>query len=162
MTGRLPLYFALAFHDHQPVGNFDDVVARAHDRAYFPLLAKLQDYPNIGFSLHISGYLLEWMLARAPQTVELIRGAVRSGRCEVLTGTFYESLAPVAPRRDVLDSLLAYTDFLAAQFGPRPRGMWIAERVFDPALPELLAAASITMPLSMTGTSASRASIPPI
>ncbi|UCH77800.1 MAG: DUF1925 domain-containing protein, partial [Candidatus Coatesbacteria bacterium] len=140
---RDPLLFAFGVHNHQPVGNFPEVVARAHRRAYAPFLATLHRYPGVSFSLHLSGSLWEWLDENAPDTVELIRELAARGQCELLAGTYYESLAPVAPAGDVRDSIMTYADTLAAAFGARPRGMWLAERVYEPHLPELLAAAGV-------------------
>jgi hypothetical protein len=138
MTPNNRFIFAFAVHDHQPVGNFEDVFARVNRRAYHPFLETAGRYRGVKFSLHISGALLEWMEAEAPETVALIRELAARGQCEILTGTYYESLAPVAPEEDVTRSLRAYTAKLAEVFGAEPKGMWLAERVYEPHLPALL------------------------
>lgn len=135
--------FAFAVHDHQPVGNFEDVFARVHRRAYEPFLTAASRYPAVKFSLHVSGALLEWMEVKAPATIELVRELVERGQCEILTGTYYESLAPVAPEEDVKRSIRAYTRKLAEVFGAEAEGMWLAERVYEPHLPALIAAAGV-------------------
>lgn len=140
---RDPLLFAFGVHNHQPVGNFPEVIARAHRRAYAPFLETLRRHPGVNFSLHLSGSLWEWLADNASDTVELIRELAARGQCEILAGTYYEALAPVAPARDVSESITAYADALEAAFGARPRGMWLAERVYEPHLPELLAGAGI-------------------
>jgi hypothetical protein len=137
------LIFAFAVHDHQPVGNFKDVIARVYRRAYEPFLKAASRYPQVSFSLHISGSLLEWMEEDAPETIELARGLVARGQCEILTGTYYESLAPVAPEEDVKRSIRAYTAKLAEVFGIEAEGMWLAERVYEPHLPAVLSAAGV-------------------
>jgi len=137
------LAFAFAVHDHQPVGNFPEIIARAHDRAYRPFLEAISRHPALHFSLHLSGSLLEWMEANAPGTVNLVGEMVAAGQCEILAGTYYESLAPIAPARDVRCSIRAYAEKLAAVFGSRPRGMWLAERVYETHLPALLAEAGV-------------------
>jgi hypothetical protein len=137
------LIFAFAVHDHQPVGNFEEVIARVHRRAYGPFLKAASRYPEVRFSLHISGALLEWMEEEAPETIALARQLVAGGQCEILTGTYYESLAPVAPEEDVKRSVRAYTAKLAKVFGVQAEGMWVAERVYEPHLPAVLAAAGV-------------------
>jgi alpha-amylase len=136
-------FFAFGVHDHQPVGNFPEVFARVHERAYAPFLETARRHPGIRFSLHFSGALLEWWEAEAPGAVEAIRDMVDRGQCEILAGTYYEALAPVAPAVDVVNSVVAYRDKLEDVFGYRPGGMWVAERVFEPHLPALLARAGI-------------------
>ncbi len=137
------LLFALAVHNHQPVGNFREIVARVHERAYAPFLQAISAYPAVSFSLHVSGALLEWMEEEAPRTIAAVRGMVAAGQCEILAGTYYEALAPVAPEQDVKSSIVAYALKLEKVFGAAPRGAWIAERVYEPHLPRLLADAGM-------------------
>jgi len=40
-----PLVLSLAIHNHQPIGNFDHVIAEAADRAYAPLLGAWNAIP---------------------------------------------------------------------------------------------------------------------
>jgi len=138
------LVFAFGIHDHQPVGNFGDVIHRAHDRAYAPFLRAAAAYADVHFSLHVSGSLVEWLADNAPATVALVRELVARGQCELLGGTYYEALAPVAPAADVQRSIVAFRDKLRATFGVAPTGMWLAERVYEPHLPALLADAGVT------------------
>lgn len=137
------LHFAFGVHIHQPVGNFAAVIQRAHDRAYAPFFQTVSQYPGVRFSLHISGSLLEWMEANTRETLAVIKALVKRGQCEILSGTYYEALAPVAPRRDVVASVRAYSAKLKRVFGVRPEGMWLAERVYEPSLPEILNAAGM-------------------
>ena len=61
------LIFAL--HNHQPVGNFDDVFASAYRLSYQPFLDVLESYPEIKFALHTSGPLMEWLVANRPEYI---------------------------------------------------------------------------------------------
>ena len=117
--------------------------ARVNRRAYEPFLKVAGRHRGVKFSLHVSGALLEWMESEAPETVALVRELAGRGQCEILTGTYYESLAPVAPEEDVKRSLRAYTRNLAEVFGAEPQGMWLAERVYEPHLPAVLADAGV-------------------
>ncbi len=56
----------IVIHDHQPVGNFDSVFARALARAYRPFLELLERHSSLRLALHTSGPLLEWLAAHAP------------------------------------------------------------------------------------------------
>jgi len=49
----------------------------------------------------------------------------------------------VAPEEDVKRSLRAYTRKLAEVFGAEAEGMWLAERVYEPHLPAVLAGAGV-------------------
>ena len=48
----------LAFHNHQPVGNFDGVFEQSYLESYLPFLNALEQFPDIPVSLHTSGSLL--------------------------------------------------------------------------------------------------------
>ena len=45
----------LAFHNHQPVGNFDWVFEDSYRDAYLPLLEVLEAHPEIRFAQHYTG-----------------------------------------------------------------------------------------------------------
>lgn len=141
--GDRRLLFAFAVHNHQPVGNFDAVIARAYARAYKPFVDAIAAYPSLKFSFHVSGSLLEWLETNGDPTVKLVADMAARGQCEVLAGTYYEALVPVAPARDVVDSVRAYRAKLEEVFGTCSEGMWLAERVFEPHVPAILAAAGI-------------------
>src|SRR6476469_3161692 len=74
----------LALHNHQPVGNFDGVFEAAYRESYLPFLDVLEGYPEIPFSLHTSGPLLEWLVERKPEYVARLKAMVEAGRVEIL------------------------------------------------------------------------------
>ena len=51
----------LAFHNHQPVGNFRSVFETAFADCYRPFLEAIREHPSIRFAAHYSGPLLEYM-----------------------------------------------------------------------------------------------------
>ncbi|MCD6298138.1 MAG: DUF1926 domain-containing protein [Deltaproteobacteria bacterium] len=129
----------MVIHCHQPVGNFDHVFDMAHDKCYRPLLDLLDAYPQVKVGLHFSGPLLEWLELHRPKTLELMAGLVTRGQVEPLSGGFYEPLLTSIPVRDAKGQVLMMNEFLERRFGFRPRGFWLTERVWDPALPLTLA-----------------------
>ncbi len=137
------LYFLFGIHNHQPVGNFDQVIAEACQRAYHPFLALLKSFPQIPLALHTSGGLLEWLKDRAPATFDLIGELVQQGQIELLTGGFYEPILPILPDWDKVGQIQHLSEFLMRHFGVRPRGMWLAERVWEPHLPKSLREAGV-------------------
>ena len=135
------IYLAFGVHNHQPVGNFDDVFEWACRRCYFPYLNLLNRYPDFRSSLHFSGVLLDWILAHHPHIAGEIQELTGRGQVELLTGGHYEPILPVIPDHDKIGQIKKYTDFLQARFGIRPRGLWLAERVWEPHLPAVLSEA---------------------
>lgn len=138
----------LAFHCHQPVGNFDHVVADAFQRCYHPMLEVFAEHPHVRFGLHWSGILYEWAEAHEPDTLALLRRLVGRGQVELLGGGFYEPLLPLLPPNDVAGQLRAMQDYLQAHFGQTPTGFWLTERVWEPQLPRLCAPAGLRYTLT--------------
>jgi len=134
---------ALLIHAHQPVGNFDDVVERAYQHSYSPFLQVLEHHPTIRLGLHYSGALLEWLERSHPEYFEPLRALVKRGQIEMVGGGFYEPILVVIPPEDRLEQLTRLADYIETHFGRRPKGAWLAERVWEPQLPSSLAAAGV-------------------
>jgi alpha-amylase len=135
--------FAIGIHNHQPVGNFDHVLEDAYQRAYWPFLDTFARHDGLKLNLHNSGPVWEFVRARHPEYMKLVGRLVSSGRLELLTGGYFEPILPVIPDEDKVGQIRKLTDFLDAEFGPAPRGLWLAERVWEPHLPRALAAAGV-------------------
>lgn len=139
----MPLRFVFGLHNHQPVGNFDSVFEQAYREGYAPFLDLIEHYPEVPITLHVSGCLLEWLQARQPEYVKRLQHLVRQGRAEILGGGFYEPILSMLPRWDRLGQVRTYTEHLERLFGCRIRGMWLAERVWEPDFVADLAEAGI-------------------
>src|SRR5262249_20871671 len=138
---RLALCFGV--HNHQPIGNFDSVMVEATERAYRPLLQRLDLRPEIRLTVHCTGSLLEWLREHSPRTFDLLGTVAARGQGELLTGGFYEPLLAGLPDHDKVGQIERLTAFLKSHFGVRPRGMWLAERVWEPQLPRVLSEAGV-------------------
>lgn len=135
------LIFLLAVHNHQPIGNFPDVLHKAFNDSYLPFLKQLAFYPEIKFTLHFSGALWEYMEAEQPEIMDLIGLMVERNQVELLGGGFYEPVLAVIPEWDRQGQLLMMADYLEKRFGVRPQGAWLAERVWEPQMASTLAQA---------------------
>ena len=131
---------ALTLHNHQPVGNFGWVFAEVYDQAYRPMIEALERHPGVHASLHYTGPLLEWLIAERPDAVQRLRELVERDQVEILGGGYYEPVLASLPERDRIGQLTRMADELERQFGRRPRGAWLAERVWEPDLPTSLVA----------------------
>ena len=132
---------ALVIHNHQPVGNFGWVIARNNELAYEPMVAALERHPAIRVALHYTGPLLQWLRAERPEFLARLRALVDHGQVEILGGGFYEPVLASLPEADRVGQLRRTVDELTTEFGRRPRGAWLAERVWEPDVPTSLAAA---------------------
>ena len=133
----------LAFHNHQPVGNFRSVFETAFEDCYRPFLREIRRHPTVRFTAHYSGPLLEYMLEREPECWDILSGLVSRGQVELLGGGFYEPILTTIPEADRIGQLRMMSDFLERHFGNRPRGIWLTERVWEPSLAGTLGRAGI-------------------
>ena len=138
MAPRISL--ALAFHNHQPVGNFGWVFAEVYEQAYLPMLDALERHPTVRVSLHYTGPLLQWLQAERPDFIDRLRALVARDQVEILGGGYYEPVLASLPERDRIGQLRRMGDELETLFGRRPTGAWLAERVWEPDLPTSLVA----------------------
>jgi alpha-amylase len=137
------LRLCFGVHDHQPVGNFDQVNHEATERAYRPFFELIRRRPELRLTVHVTGSLLEWLRERAPDTFDVLGTIAAAGQAELLTGGFYEPILAILPDHDKVGQVRHLTDYLKRHFGVRPRGMWLAERVWEPHLPKALVEAGV-------------------
>lgn len=130
-------------HSHQPVGNFDFVFAQAYDKAYVPFIDVLERFPAVRVTLHFTGPLWDWFATYRPQFLERLAGLVHAGQIEIMGGGYYEPMLCAIPERDAIAQIRRMQDFCQTHFGVIPRGMWLAERVWEPQMPHILAKAGV-------------------
>jgi hypothetical protein len=138
--------FAFCVHNHQPLGNFDWVIEDSYRLAYLPFLETLEKHPRFRAGIHNTGFLLDWLDEHHPEYVERLRALVDRDQVEILTGAYYEPILIAIPQPDRIAQINRLTEACEARFGARgdrPLGMWLAERVWEPALPPSLAHAGV-------------------
>lgn len=134
---------SLCLHNHQPVGNFDEVVEKAYADCYEPVLECIERHPGIRLAMHHSGCLLDWIEARRPDYLRRMSALCAEGRLELLSGGYYEPVIPVFRRADIQSQVVSMNDRLEALAGSRPCGLWLTERVWEPSVPSILAGTGI-------------------
>ncbi len=139
--------FVFGIHNHQPVGNFDHVIAQACKDSYLPFLRAMAPHPNLRFCVHVSGCLWDWMLAHDRTFIDLIGPMVQRGQVELLSGAYQEPIFPVIPEDDLVGQIEALSGFLRKTFKVEPTGAWLTERVWEPHLPKILKRAGIAYTL---------------
>ncbi|MCD6461080.1 DUF1926 domain-containing protein [bacterium] len=131
--------FLFAIHCHQPVGNFDHVFEESFKMCYEPFLDILLRHPAVRCSLHYTGPLYEWIEQNKKDYFDKLRTLVERNQIEILSGGFYEPIITVIPQKDVLEQIQYMNEYIEKNFNQTPRGMWLAERVWEPTLPSLMA-----------------------
>lgn len=138
-----PLRFCFALHLHQPWGNFDSVFEQHLDEVYRPLLRSMMTGELWPVALHISGPLLEWLEAHASRFIDEIGEHAAAQRLEILAAGHDEPILAVLSREDRLEQVVRNRERIRSRFGVEARGLWLTERVWEPTLPEELAAAGV-------------------
>jgi alpha-amylase/alpha-mannosidase (GH57 family) len=141
MTPRFHL--VLLIHAHQPSGNFEHVFERCFQTSYLPFVKLLEKYPAVHMGLHYSGPLLVWIALNHPEYILRLKKLVASGQIELVGGGFYEPILVSIPPEDQREQLIRLADYIESHFGQRPSGAWLAERVWEPQLPSVLAEAGV-------------------
>lgn len=124
----------LGLHCHQPVDNFHEVLDEAIEKSYLPFFEVAAEYPGFIFSVHYSGWLLEYIREHAPELFSLMQTLAKRGQVEFLTGGFYEPILASIPSQDRRAQIEKLSDFIEKHFGQRPSGLWLTERVWDGAI----------------------------
>ena len=66
----------LVFHNHQPVGQSDEVFEEIYENSYELMVAALERHPGVRVGLHYTGSLLDWLLEHKPDFIHRIRALV--------------------------------------------------------------------------------------
>ncbi|MDI6861719.1 MAG: DUF1925 domain-containing protein [Caldisericia bacterium] len=137
-------YLLILIHNHQPIGNFKDVILNAFYKSYIPFLEKVLKYKNIKISLHTSGNLFEFMEEENIKDYEdLIKELLKENRIELFSGTFYEAILPLIPEEDKINQIKLMNRYLINKFNFTPKGMWLTERVWEPDIPKYISKCDI-------------------
>lgn len=126
-----PVSLLFGVHAHQPVGNFPEVLADAHARCYRPFLQVLHRYPDFCFAMHISGWLLDYLIGHYPADMDLLHKMVLRGQVELFGAGDTEPVLAAIPNRDRIGQIQTFSDKLELKLEQRPRGAWLTERVWE-------------------------------
>ena len=135
--------FIFGIHNHQPVGNFDFVFEEAYQKSYLPFLEILERHPKIRIAIHFTGILLDWLEIHHPELLDKVKQMTAKGQLEVMSGAYYEPIISVIPEADRQGQIKKLSVQVEKLFNYHPRGMWLAERIWEPHLPSTLSDAGM-------------------
>jgi alpha-amylase len=136
MSDKLSLIIVI--HNHQPVGNFPSVLNEATQKSYLPFIKILSRFPQLKINLHYSGFLMKWLLKNHSGVISLLKRMLKKGQIDILGGGIYEPILPSIPTRDAREQLKLLNLLIEENFGICPQGFWLAERVWEPQIPEIV------------------------
>jgi len=134
---------ALYIHNHQPVGNFDEVFQFAYEHSYLPLIKTLLKYPSVKFGLHNSGPLCDWLLKKHPEYFDYLKEAVKNNQVEILISAYSEPILSLIPSKDAIEQIKYFKEYIYKMFNYETCGLWLTERVWEPGLIPLIVEAGL-------------------
>ncbi len=133
----------LGNHNHQPVGNFDFCIENVYERSYKAFLDIFKQYPSIKFVFHYTGCLLQWLENNHKEHIDDIVKLVKEKRIEICSGGFYEPILPMISDTDKIEQIRKLNEYIENRFNVKPRGMWLAERVWEQSLTSIIAKSNL-------------------
>lgn len=132
-----------AVHNHQPIGNLEEVLRLSWEKCYEPFLRTLEKHPEFRVSLHYSGSLLEWLEENHRHFLSRVQKLVEKNQVELLSGGFYEPLLPFIPEKDAIGQIRFSNYYLSEKLKAVPKGFWLAERIWSPSLPKTVSSTGL-------------------
>lgn len=129
---KLPIIFGI--HCHQPAENFYHVVDGAVKSSYGPFLEVALQSKHFRFAAHYSGWLLEYIRLHHIDVFKNLKKLSDNGQIEFFTGGYYEPILTAIPSDDRRGQVVMLSNYIKNHFGQSPEGLWLTERVWDPAV----------------------------
>lgn len=127
-------HFLFGIHCHQPTDNFYSVVNEAISRSYYPFFNVVRHFKSFRFSVHFSGWLLEFIRVHNGELFQWMQQMAADGQIEFFSGGFYEPILCAIPSQDRIDQVTKLNSYIQLYFNQTPRGLWLTERVWDSGL----------------------------
>lgn len=121
-------------HCHQPVENFYSVVDEAIAKCYKPFLEVTTQYSRFNYNVHFSGWLLDYIRQHHNDVFILLKKLADTNQIEFFSGGFYEPVLSAISSRDRKDQIRKMNEYIYNNFGQKPQGLWLTERVWDPSI----------------------------
>ncbi|NMB57223.1 polysaccharide deacetylase family protein [Candidatus Beckwithbacteria bacterium] len=130
------------YFEHPETGLDKIVIQKVAQKCYLPmnnlLLTLLNRYPNFAFSFSISGVFIEQLQKYAPYVLETFQKLVATGRVELITETFYHSLASIYSKSEFYAQIDAHKGKLKEVFGKTPKIFRNTELIYSNEIAKLV------------------------
>ncbi len=94
-------------------------------------------------TVHYTGILLSWFREKHPEFLAKLKSLSDKGQIEIMTGAYFEPILAVIPDRDKIGQINKQTGFIKKYFDRSPKGLWLAERIWEPHLAKPLNEAGV-------------------
>ena len=103
----------------------------------------MEKTPEFPVTWHFSGPVIDWLEKNEPKYIDRLALLLNDHDHEIMTGGYYEPIIPSIGKEDALGQIEKMNSYIKSRFGVTPRGMWLAERVWEPSMPSLLNEAGV-------------------
>jgi alpha-amylase len=115
--------------------NNREVLLKVARKSYLPannlFLELLDKYPKLKISYSFSGVLLDQLAEFSPQTLESFQQLVKTGRVEILSETYYHSLAFIFSKPEFIRQIKLHSQKIKALFHKRPEVFRNTELIYN-------------------------------
>lgn len=132
MSERLSFIFGI--HAHRPVGDPAVSLRREADECYLPILDAALRHPGFKISVHFSAAVLRPLEESHPKLFEALQTLVARRQAEIIGGAMYDPILSALPDADRTGHIRRFNEYIQRSTGAAPKGMWLAERVWEPHL----------------------------
>jgi alpha-amylase len=139
--------FDIGVHDHHAVYFDDDsetdlnnkkVFRKVADKSYLPsnrlMLKLLKQHPEFKISYSLSGVFMEQAEEFYPEVIDSFKELVDTGRVEMLSETYYHSLAFLYSKKEFKKQIKKHSDTIKRLFGVVPRVFRNTELIYNDEL----------------------------
>ncbi|MEA3464230.1 MAG: polysaccharide deacetylase family protein [Patescibacteria group bacterium] len=128
-------------HLYQPVNTDAHVIKEATEQSYYRIIRAIEEYPNIKFTLNITGCLfLRWEELGYYDLIKRIGKLIKKGKIE-LTGTAaYHPIMPLIPEQEAIKQIKENEKILKKHFGKnfKPKGFFLPELAYSPFVAKIV------------------------
>ena len=98
------------------------------------IISFLYNHPKVNFTFYLPGFVFEWLEKNHAEFITLLSELVNRKQVEVLGGGYYEPIFPLIMPIDRVGQIEMNTTNIRKQIGKKPRGIFLGDTVWDPAL----------------------------
>jgi alpha-amylase len=84
-----------------------------------------------------------WVKEHKPEFIHLLNELHSRGQIEFIGGAMYEPVLSLIPEDDGVAQIRQHLGYIEELFSTTPKGIWLAERVYEPYIPRVLSKAGI-------------------
>jgi len=127
------------WNDSSPTNlNNRRILEKVANKCYLPatqtLLYLLQEHPEFKISFSFSGIILDQFESYMPEVLRAFQELVKTGRVEILSETYYHSLAFLHSIKEFRRQVRLHDEKIESLFGIRPRVLRNTELIYNDAL----------------------------